>query len=1138
MPEDLRGRLADAAARSGRSLNAELVDRLERSLRPSPFRMFAGAAALVRDNDRKRGEMLRRRYRVALAVAGVVVLALAALVLSVTGLTGSSAARGDMVAAQTKVDPDKTASPGLGPNSADAYLQAERTYPANVIPTSVQQNALTTFERIANQRDRAGEAGNWEHYGPKVNAIEPGILSFTGPTTPTASRITALAITPDGKRLYAGAAGGGVWMTDNPNAPDPEWHQITNGLAQNSVGTITIDPTDPSGRTIYLGTGEANRCTSGCEAGVGIYKSTNGGHSWTKLTDTCVDNPVNPCTTPGQDSFLGRAISNIVIDPTNSNHIFVGSANAVRGLTHTIGNGGQTQLEPGANAPGLYESTDGGATFTRVWNARNPAAPTTAVTRGINDVALDPLNPTTVYASAMDAGLWRRSPSLDGSTTPFSFVNVYSPHYVPPACTATPSNLCGFFGVDRTMFAPTVKNGTTRIYLAEGTQNLGPSNDPMAATFWRTDDANQPAATLLAYENGPGATEPPATTVGPQTYPGWQKLTSGSTASPYYATTDVCTGQCWYDLDVITPKGMPDTVYEIGSYSYGELPCNLRGVGCAPGRSDGRAVLYSTSAGDPEPVTPAFGAPTTRTFTDLTFDAQNRQVPWCAYDTPQGQAYAASQSGITPENMCTWAPDGIHPDQHQLVVNPANPTQIFEGSDGGVIRTSGTFSDASNHCNPNERPGLGAASRINCTRLLSRVPTVLDHTDKFLGSTIQFYDVAINPADSCNVMGGTQDNGTWSNIDPWCGKGTWPQIIYGDGGNSGFDKTNPTWRFNEFTGGFSDVNFHNGFGGPMKWVYTTSPMVNSGETISFYWPATSDPNPLPGTHPIYQGAQHVWRTWAWGAGHTSIPQQTTPDIAFYEQNCPDLTTFSDNPDCGDYQALGGPGGPGTAGDLTSANYGADRTGGTISWIARTASDHGTLWAATSAGRIFVTHNADATDPQAVVWHRVDNATSPRRYPSSIYVDPSDSSHAWISYNGYNAATPTTPGHVFSVTESGTFTNLNIESGTNSFPTPTNDGDLPVSDIVRDDSTHTLYASTEFGVLKGRNDGTNGWVVMNGLPRYEVLHLAISPSNREPTCNSTHGHSCKHILYAATHSQGIWALNLGGGDDDHGHGHGH
>jgi len=217
-------------------------------------------------------------------------------------------------------------------------------------------------------------------------------------------------------------------------------------------------------------------------------------------------------------------------------------------------------------------------------------------------------------------------------------------------------------------------------------------------------------------------------------------------------------------------------------------------------------------------------------------------------------------------------------------------------------------------------------------------------------------------------------------------------------------------------------------------------------------------------------------------------------------------------------------------------YGAptDRGGGSMSWLARDGADHGTLWAATSAGRIFVTHNADAADPATVVWHRIDSSTSgnsPTRFPSAIYVDPADTGHAWISYSGYNAVTPTTPGHVFDVHEngsapgSGTFANLNVESGTSAFPTPASDGDLPVSDVVRDDATDTLYVSTDFGVLRGDDDGTGGWHVTAGMPRYEVMHLAIQPSSRDPVCKD--GGSCKRLLYAATHSQGIWQMNLGG-----------
>src|SRR5437868_760952 len=52
--------------------------------------------------------------------------------------------------------------------------------------------------------------------------------------------------------------------------------------------------------------------------------------------------------------------------------------------------------------------------------------------------------------------------------------------------------------IDRTMFALTVKNGQTRIYLTDGTANAGGTAGALAANFWRLDNANQPAATLLA----------------------------------------------------------------------------------------------------------------------------------------------------------------------------------------------------------------------------------------------------------------------------------------------------------------------------------------------------------------------------------------------------------------------------------------------------------------------------------------------------------------------------------------------------------------------------------------------------------------------------------------------------------------
>ena len=1108
--------------------------------------------------------MLRKPDRAAMAAVCILAAVLAALLLAFAGGSGGSdrAAAAEHFSKFAEADSDaKVDTPGLGPNTFDAYQAAELAYPANVIPPAIAQRAGATFNAIAAHDAKAGDpkgAGrSWQIFGPRQDALQPGVLAFSGATNSTASRVTALVVDPNcgksaGCRVWVGVAGGGIWRTENALSQNPEWKQMNpDGLDQNSVGTLVLDPTDPSGNTLYLGTGEPNRCTSGCEAGVGIYKTTDGGANWTKLDDACVDNATYSCVNRGKDAFLGRGISAIVIDPANRNHLFVGSAQAVRGLSHVIGTGSTTRLEPGANEPGLYESTNGGATFTEVWNGAKPDPVTTTPlqTFGINDVELDPLNPNTVYASAFDAGLWRR----DAGAAATAFSQVFKPQFVPPQCTASPgppnTRNCNFLGVDRTMFALTAKNGHTRIYLTEGTQpNVNNVVNPLDSNFWRTDLGDQPASALLASQ-GPCTAPNPATNTFPATFSGWQCLTSQSTGSPYFATDDFCTQQCWYDQDVYTPPGMPDTVYVIGSNLYGEQPCDTNGVGCGNGRSNGREVLYSTTAGDPDGA--ATGVANLRTFTDLSYDATINHPPWCAY---------------APffDNGCVNAPNGIHPDQHAIAINPSNPTQIFEGSDGGLIRTSGEFADISAQCDEAHRNGGGplpptSGSYTTCKRLLSQVPTVLGHIDKKLSSTLQFINVAINPANSCEVMGGTQDNGTWSNVGSGCSKQTWPQVIYGDGGNAVYDATNPTWRANEFTSGFGDSNFENGL--QTKWVATTSPITRSGEAIGFYWPQIGDPNPLPGTHPIYQGAQHVWRSWAFGAGTPrTVPQGTTPDIGGYEANCADLVTSGFDPACGDYQPLGGPYCENPAalppgippltpapplcanqpGDLTGTVYGTDRGGGFVSWIARDSADHGTLWAATSAGRIFVTHNADATDPSTVTWHRIDRsatvtppvpANSPTRYPSSIYVDPAHPDHAWISYSGYNAVTPSTPGHVFDVHENGTapgsgvFSNLNVEGGTAAFPTPFGDGDLPVSDIVRDDATHTLYAATDFGVLRGDNDGAGGWHVTAGMPRYEVMHLAIEPSSREPTC--TGKGACKRILYAATHSQGIWRMNLGG-----------
>src|SRR6266581_9431922 len=509
--------------------------------------------------------------------------------------------------------------------------------------------------------------------------------------------------------------------------------------------------------------------------------------------------------------------------------------------------------------------------------------------------------------------------------------------------------------------------------------------------------------------------------------------------SPAGQTDNYCSGQCWYDNFVVTPAGFPDMVYIGGSFDYDTYG----------GSTNGRGVLRSTDAG--------------ASFTDMTWDATTNP-------TPPG-------SCCQPNPI---APNGMHPDQHGFVVSPSNPGLFFDGSDGGLMRSDGAFSDISSQC-ANVR-GLTGDDLALCQQLLSQVPSHLHSLNKGL-STIQFQSVSVAPDDSTHLQGGNQDNGTFQTNGSFA---TWIQEIYGDGGQSGFNVGNSALRFNTFFANYTDANFQNG--DPRKWVVISGPLFT--ETSAFYKPIIADPF-VAGT--IFLGEQSVWRTQDWGG-----------DQAFLEANCPEFTTPGNQPGCGDFVIIGD-GIPST--QLTSALWG-DRSLGTVAQVARSSTDSSTGWAATSTGRVFFSSNADAAHG-SVVWERLDSSSSidPPRFVSGITIDPANPNHVWISYSSYSSLTPATPGHVFEVTRTAPstakWTSLDSPGGT---PFP----NFPATGIARD-SNGDLYVSNDWGVLLLAN-GSVSWVPAGtGLPMVEVAGLTIVPSAR--------------TLYAATHGRSAWKLTL-------------
>ena len=170
----------------------------------------------------------------------------------------------------------------------------------------------------------------------------------------------ALAVTGlsgDLETYYFGAVAGGVWKTANGGLT---WMPLTDKTGIMSVGAIAAAPSDSN--VIYVGTGES--CIRGnISYGDGIYKSLDGGKSWTHvgLEDT-------------------QHIAKIVVHPQNPDIVFVAA------LGHAYGSN---------EMRGVFRSNDGGKTWQRVLFKDNRT--------GAIDLVFDPSNPHILFAALWEA---------------------------------------------------------------------------------------------------------------------------------------------------------------------------------------------------------------------------------------------------------------------------------------------------------------------------------------------------------------------------------------------------------------------------------------------------------------------------------------------------------------------------------------------------------------------------------------------------------------------------------------------------------------------------------------------------------------------------------------------------------------
>jgi photosystem II stability/assembly factor-like uncharacterized protein len=174
----------------------------------------------------------------------------------------------------------------------------------------------------------------------------------------TSGRISDLAVNPENpSEYYVAVASGGVWKTTNGGVT---YTPIFDGEGSYSIGVVELDPNNP--HVVWVGTGENNAQRS-VAYGDGVYRSLDGGRSWENMGL--------------EDS---EHIGAIVIDPRDSDVVYVAA---------------QGPLWSAGGDRGLYKTTDGGQTWTKVLDVSEHT--------GVTDLVMDPRDPDVLVAAA-----WQR----------------------------------------------------------------------------------------------------------------------------------------------------------------------------------------------------------------------------------------------------------------------------------------------------------------------------------------------------------------------------------------------------------------------------------------------------------------------------------------------------------------------------------------------------------------------------------------------------------------------------------------------------------------------------------------------------------------------------------------------------------
>jgi uncharacterized repeat protein (TIGR01451 family) len=326
----------------------------------------------------------------------------------------------------------------------------------------------------------------WAQIGP--NPIVQGLRSPSAQQRfgAMSGRIGALAIRPSNGQIILGAAQGGIWLFD---AASGTWSMKTNDQETQSIGALDVAPSNDA--IVYAGTGEG-ALSGDSYFGNGVLKSTDGGNTWTHVSD--------------DKFFPGVAISRILVDPADPNHVYAASLR---------GRGGARRTSPPTNPDkfGVWESKDGGVTWKQIQKVKD--------TLGATDLELDPKNTKVLFSSFWGDAIYK---STDGGK-----------HWA-PAMNGLP--------------AADYAGGQTRFSISVSHPNAAAPAVLYAGFDWVDGDGHHPSRVFKSADAGGS----------------WAILPGGSGQAK---VEDYCGGQCFYDNVIEADPTNPDVVFAAGQFDYG-----------------------------------------------------------------------------------------------------------------------------------------------------------------------------------------------------------------------------------------------------------------------------------------------------------------------------------------------------------------------------------------------------------------------------------------------------------------------------------------------------------------------------------------------------------------------------------------